>query len=142
MKTKIKQILKTPKTVGERLRLWRKSLSLKLLDVKKIIGVSQGSLSDLENNNSLPSARTLTQLHLKTDLDIGWLLTGEDSVSRNDGKANRKPVYETAHLIALQDKNLREMVNALIQIYQEGGKSKKALLKGFLIGAAHDKKVL
>ena len=140
MKTKSNQTSKTPKTVGERLRLWRKSSKLKLLDVKKLIGVSQGSLSDLENDKSLPSAGTLTQLHLKTDLNIGWLLTGEGSVSRNDGKAKRKPVYETAHLIALQDKNLREMVNTLIQIYQEGGKSKKALLKSFLIGAAHEEK--
>jgi len=137
MKTKVNQILKSPKTVGERLHLWRKSSMLKLLDVKKMIGVSQGSLSDLENNKSLPSAGTLTQLHLKTDLNIGWLLTGKGPVTRNDGKAKMKPIYETAHLIALQDKNLREMVNTLIHIYQEDSKTKKALLKGFLVGVAN-----
>lgn len=127
-----------PNTVGERLRLWRKSAMLKLLDVKKMIGVSQGSLSDLENNKSLPSAGTLTQLCLKTDLNICWLLTGKGPVARKVGQAEDETALETSHLSALRDKNLKEMVDGLIKIYQEGSKSKKALLKGFLIGAAHD----
>ncbi len=140
MNAKNKEIVEMPKTVGERLRLWRKSSMLKLLDVKKMIGVSQGSLSDLENNKSLPSAGTLTQLCLKTDLNICWLLTGAGPVARKVGQGEDETAFETSHLSVMQDRNLRELVGVLIKIYQEGGKSKKALLKGFLMGAAHEGK--
>ena len=138
MSAGINEKAEMPKTVGERLRLWRKSSMLKLLDVKKMIGVSQGSLSDLENNKSLPSAGTLTQLCLKTDLNICWLLTGAGPVARKVGQGVDETAFETSHLSVMQDRNLRELVGVLIKIYQEGGKSKKALLKGFLIGAAHE----
>ena len=138
MSAVINEKAEMPKTVGERLRLWRKSSMLKLLDVKKMIGVSQGSLSDLENNKSLPSAGTLTQLCLKTDLNICWLLTGAGPVARKVGQGEDETAFETSHLSVMQDRNLRELVGVLIKIYQEGGKSKKALLKGFLIGAAHE----
>jgi len=138
MSAGINEKAEMPKTVGERLRLWRKSSMLKLLDVKKMIGVSQGSLSDLENNKSLPSAGTLTQLCLKTDLNICWLLTGAGPVARKVGQGEDETAFETSHLSVMQDRNLRELVGVLIKIYQEGGKSKKALLKGFLIGAAQE----
>jgi len=138
MSAGINEKAEMPKTVGERLRLWRKSSMLKLLDVKKMIGVSQGSLSDLENNKSLPSAGTLTQLCLKTDLNICWLLTGAGPVARKVGQGVDETAFETSHLSVMQDRNLRELVGVLIKIYQEGGKTKKALLKGFLIGAAQE----
>lgn len=128
----------TPETVGSRLRLWRKSSMMKLLDVKKMIGVSQGSLSDLENNKSLPSATTLTQLCLRTDLNICWLLTGKGPVARKVGETENQTFMETGYLKTLQDKNLKALVDSLIQTYQGGGREKRALLKGFLIGAGQE----
>lgn len=130
-----KEIAETPKTVGERLRLWRKLMMWRLLDVKKVIGVSQGSLSDQENNISLPSANTLTQLCLKTDLNICWLLTGIGPVTKKAAAAEDTTAFEFRRLIITHDKNLREMVDSLIIIYRGRDESKKALLKGFLIGA-------
>ena len=66
-----------PETVGGRLKYWRKVSRLRLVDVASLIHVSQGSLSDLENDKSLPSAATLTGLCQKTDMNLYWLLTGE-----------------------------------------------------------------
>lgn len=128
----------TPETVGSRLRLWRKSSMMKLLDVKKMIGVSQGSLSDLENNKSLPSATTLTQLCLRTDLNICWLLTGKGPVARKVGETENQTYMETGYLKTLQDKNLKALVDSLIQAYQDGGREKRALLRGFLTGAGQE----
>lgn len=45
--------------VGLRLKAWRKKNELTLYVLSKAIGVSQGSLSDLENGNSFPSFETL-----------------------------------------------------------------------------------
>lgn len=128
----------TPETVGSRLRLWRKSSMMKLLDVKKMIGVSQGSLSDLENNKSLPSATTLTQLCLRTDLNICWLLTGKGPVARKVGETENQTFMETGYLKTLQDKNLKALVDSLIKTYQDGGREKRALLRGFLVGAGQE----
>ena len=36
----------------------------------KAIGISQGSLFDIENGNSYPSAPTIIKLMKKTDIDI------------------------------------------------------------------------
>ena len=124
-----------PETVGSRLRLWRKSSMMKLLDVKNMIGVSQGSLSDLENNKSLPSATTLTQLCLRTDLNICWLLTGKGPVARKVGETENQTFMETGYLKTMQDKNLKTLVDSLISTYQGGGREKRALLSGFLVGA-------
>lgn len=45
--------------LGGRLRKWRKTLPLKSYQLAQLIGISQGSLSDIENNKSLPSAEEI-----------------------------------------------------------------------------------
>jgi len=64
------------KAIGDRLRLFRKSRLSNLQEFGKDIKLSQGSLSDLENGNSLPSATTLISLY-HAGCDIHWLLTGD-----------------------------------------------------------------
>jgi len=63
--------------IGARLKMWRKSKKLKGREVIKMIEVSQGSFSDLEHEKSFPSCKTLSNLHIYTDLNIIWLLTGD-----------------------------------------------------------------
>jgi transcriptional regulator with XRE-family HTH domain len=60
---------KNHKTTGTRLRAWRKSVPLKLMQLSALIKVSQGSLSDLENDKSMPSVTTLANLATHTDLN-------------------------------------------------------------------------
>lgn len=62
--------------IGERLRLFRKSLDMKGVAFSKHIKISQGSLSELENGKTLPRANTLINLY-RQGCDIHWLLTGE-----------------------------------------------------------------
>jgi len=76
---KINELIQPPAKcdgVGARLRAWRKSEGMKGLEFAKLIQISQGSLSALENGNSLPSAETLKNIFYLTDLDIRYLLTG------------------------------------------------------------------
>lgn len=63
--------------IGPRMRVWRKDEHLKGYEFAKLIGISQGSLSDIENNKSDPSAHTLVKFLTRTDVDWQWLLTGE-----------------------------------------------------------------
>lgn len=62
---------------GPRIREWRKDHGIKGYELSKTIKVSQGSLSDIENGKSDPCALTIQGLYLYTDIDIGWMLTGE-----------------------------------------------------------------
>jgi len=68
--------------MGQRLRAYRKSKESKGYQFAKKIGISQGSLPELENEISLPSAKTLKGLCLKTDINIYWLLTGKGKMIR------------------------------------------------------------
>lgn len=62
---------------GPRIRKWRKASGLKGFQLAKMLKVSQGSLSDVENNKSNPSAPTIVAFIQKTDIDVHWMLTGE-----------------------------------------------------------------
>lgn len=73
---------------GARIREWRKSKRIKGYELCKIIKVSQGSLSDIENGKSDPSARTILGFMLYTDIDFIWMITG------NKGEAERGAIPE------------------------------------------------
>ena len=64
-------------TIGTRLKTWRIIKGLRLSDVTELVDVAQGKLSDLENNNALPSAQTLINFAECTDVDIHWFLMGK-----------------------------------------------------------------
>ena len=66
---------------GERLRKYRKSKGLNGTDFSGKIGISQGTLSDIEKNKTKPSANTIASLIRNTDIDIVWFLTGEESIN-------------------------------------------------------------
>lgn len=125
-------------TVGGRLRMWRHSNMLRLVDLAELIGVSQGSLSDLENDKSLPSAGTLTGLCVKTDLNIYWLLTGQGPITVKDRNLDVDTSSDATFMQMMQDKDLRKTVNRLVEVYKRGTPSQKAMLKGFLSGVELD----
>jgi transcriptional regulator with XRE-family HTH domain len=63
-------------TLGKRLKYIRKQHSLTQIEFAKQIGVSQGTLSDLEKDNCKPSVDTLVSLRVNFSVDLNWLLTG------------------------------------------------------------------
>lgn len=69
--------------LGTRLKQWRKFNELRGYQLAAQIGISQGSLSDIENNKSHPSANTLALLHLHTNVNILWLILEEGEMERD-----------------------------------------------------------
>ena len=125
-------------TVGKRLKTWRKYSLLKLVELSKKIRVSQGSLSDLENDKSLPSATTLANLCLFSDINIYWLLTGRGPMIRQEADSMEKTIFQKEFVHLLQDQKLRELIEKVIRIHRRGDAGKKAHLEGFLVGADPD----
>lgn len=127
-----------PKSVGGRLKYWRKVSTLRLVDVAALIQVSQGSLSDLENDKSLPSATTLTGLCQKTDMNICWLLTGEGSMASKEERFQTESTSVRDMMNWMQDKDFRKTVSKLLTIFEKGSAAQKAQIRGFIAGVESD----
>ena len=125
----------TAKFLGSRLRQWRKALPLKSFELAKLIRISQGSLSDIENNKSLPSADTIAKLYQHTDLNIIWLLTGRGPIKKTQHAGGEEPCVNEAMETYGEDPTLNELIQRLVRTYYRGDPEKKAHLVGFLIGA-------
>ena len=61
-----------------RIRKWRKNIPMKSFELARLIKISQGSLSDIENNKSNPSAPTIVAFMKYTNINICWMLTGKE----------------------------------------------------------------
>lgn len=123
--------------LGDRLRKWRQSIPLKSYELAKLISISQGSLSDIENNKSLPSADTISKFFLNTNINIIWLLTGKGAMKKGNLPVDGHETpfaYEEIEEYG-QNPNLKELMEKLVRIYNHGDPEKKAHLLGFLMGA-------
>ncbi len=78
-----KNIKSLPK-LGERLKKWRKSQGLTLVEVAGKIKGTIGPLSEAENGHSLPSMETVAMFHKKTNLNIMWLLFNEGEMLKGE----------------------------------------------------------
>ena len=62
---------------GVRLQNFRQERGLTGKQFAEIIGISQGSLSELENGKREPSGKVFHGIVENTDIDISWLITGK-----------------------------------------------------------------
>lgn len=77
--------------MGQRIRSWRKEQGLKSYELARQLNISSGSLSEIETGKNLPSASTLASIHKNTDLNVGYVLTGQTA-----GDAPRTLLVEVA----------------------------------------------
>jgi len=124
-------------SLGDRLREWRRSIPLKSYELARLISISQGSLSDIENKKSLPSADTIAKIYFNTNINIIWLLTGKGAMKKaappHDGLDTPFACEEMEEYG--QDPKLKELLEKLVRIYNHGDPEKKAHLVGFISGA-------
>ncbi len=71
--------------IGSRLQQYRQSKNLTGKQLADIIGISQGSLSELENGKRDPSGKVLSGIAEKTDIDLNWLITGKKIIQEVKG---------------------------------------------------------
>lgn len=104
MSTKIIKNIDIRNTVGGRLKLYRASRGHRMVDFAGLAGISQGSLSGIENDKSRPSSDTLANLIMNTDINIEWLLTGKGEMSVAAGKvcdnSGKPPITDEDPMVA------------------------------------------
>lgn len=62
--------------IGTRIKKRRKELQLTQTDIKRICGISSGSLSEIENGNRTPSILIFYELSRALKCSMDWLATG------------------------------------------------------------------
>jgi transcriptional regulator with XRE-family HTH domain len=67
------------KSIGEKLKYIRKLNKLNQIEFSRIIGVSQGALSELEKDKYKPSLDTVIALKMEYDVDLDWLIFEENT---------------------------------------------------------------
>lgn len=71
-------------TLGQRIKNVRKRNKLNQIEFAKIIGVSQGTLSELEQNKYNPSIETIISIHNKFKVDIEWLIINQNEEDNSE----------------------------------------------------------
>jgi len=79
--------------IGFRIREWRKKAGMKCFELAKKLKVSQGALSEIENEKSTPSAATIVAFMEHTDIDIYWMLLGKLDHVHGQEKIERDPSF-------------------------------------------------
>ncbi|MBD0383867.1 helix-turn-helix domain-containing protein [Paenibacillus sedimenti] len=69
--------------LGDRIRIIRKTNRLNQNEFANLIGISQATLSELEQGKYSPSLETILSIHRVFKTNLSWLLTG-DSLVENE----------------------------------------------------------
>lgn len=70
-------------SLGDRIRVIRKTNQLNQNEFSNLIGISQATLSELEQGKYNPSLETILSINKVFKTNLSWLLTG-DSLERNE----------------------------------------------------------
>jgi len=116
--------------VGDRIEAWRKGEKvndekMRGYQLAKILGISQGSLSDIQNNKSNPAADTLARFHRQCGISPVWLLTGE-------GPVTQLPEADKEALTS--DLQLNSLIKRCIATYRNGTDAERSRFLGYLQG--------
>lgn len=60
-------------SIGQKVKLIRKQHKLNQISFADAIGISQGRLSEIEQEKTKPSADTLKELRRRFQVDLNWL---------------------------------------------------------------------
>jgi len=99
-------------SLGGRLRSFREARKKNIIEFSALLGISHGSLSDIENNNTKPSFIPTNALVQNTDINIYWLFTGKGEPTRNSISEPQEP--------ALKDPKIKEYMAVVLKIFQSG----------------------
>lgn len=105
-------------TLGERIKFVRKKNMLNQVEFAKIIGVSQGTLSELEQDKYKPSIETLISIYKDFSVDLEWLLVNSNEVDNSKNTYVSKVTGKEVELLPLFRKLTAEDQDEIIGIIE------------------------
>jgi transcriptional regulator with XRE-family HTH domain len=70
-------------SIGKRIQKLRKDNKLTQVQFSKVIGISQGRLSEIEKDKNKPSVDTLESIKQNFNISLDWLIIGNYPISDN-----------------------------------------------------------
>ena len=113
-------------TLAERIAQARKNLGLSQEKLAERMKISRGACGHWERGVASPSTDHLYKLSQILDIDIHWLLTGDQNNSHIKINEISATKYEN-----IQDKQLREIVNIFFRLSAEKRRIILELLRQF-----------
>jgi len=113
-----KKYQENDKSLGARLRKFRKSRYDNTDIFLNLLNISQGSLSAYENNKTIISGEAIINLKQNTDINIDWLLTGEGEMARQGDESDvliYNKVGETG-----EDPEIAELLSSAKKVLDSG----------------------
>lgn len=74
-------------SLGDRIRIIRKINRLNQNEFSNLIGISQATLSELEQGKYNPSLETILSIHKVFNTNLQWLLVGDTLLEDNEEQA-------------------------------------------------------
>ncbi len=78
--------------LNERIKKIRKDKSMTLKTFATALGTSPGFVSEIENGLKMPGYELLLSLKRIYDVDLNWLLTGEEQAEGSNDKVDQRPM--------------------------------------------------
>lgn len=101
--------------IGKRIKIYRKTKGFTVQQFSKIIGISQGSLSDLENEKTKPKGQTLEAIIRYTDIDSQWLMGGQTDMFAQQ-KTEQATTNERPEAYKVAEPSVEELLQAVREI--------------------------
>lgn len=109
-------------TIGERIKRIRKLYEYNQVEFSNIIGVSQGTLSELEQDKYKLALDTIMQIHNKFNTDIYWLLFGvkQHNDDKNSfGKTESELILQFRKLKLVDQEEILDIIQLKINRYSK-----------------------
>ncbi|NQX71739.1 helix-turn-helix transcriptional regulator [Paenibacillus alba] len=96
-------------SLGDRIRVIRKTNRLNQIEFSKLIGISQATLSEIEKDKYNPSIETVISIYKVFKTNLNWLIQGE--VTNEENNVLNIDLFQTA----INEKELKvlELFNLL-----------------------------
>lgn len=116
-----------PDNFGARLQSYRALKGITGQELAKIIGVSQGSLSEIENGKREPSAKVFYGIIKNTDIDIKWLVTGKGAEPKKEDYSFYEELEQWARETGRSENTqwMRNQIESFFPMFKEWKKRKE-----------------
>jgi transcriptional regulator with XRE-family HTH domain len=111
-------------SLGGRLRMFREARGFNIVKFSKLLGISHGSLSGIENNKRYPPSVSLKNLVQYTNINIHWLYFGEGEKTRGAESEKKMEVAEEASIYKVEvldsDPGIADLLKAAKKVLKSG----------------------
>lgn len=111
-------------TLGERIKKIRKIYKYNQVEFSNMIGVSQGTLSELEQDKYKPALETIMEIHNKFKTDFYWLVYGVErsqhfDISQGLGEVENEFILQFRKLKLEDQDEILEFIKLKINRYDK-----------------------